>query len=405
MFLKKIKLEGDLTVWTVVLLFMIFSFLQVLAIDGNAITHSRNLLIGLLSMYFVHRLKFKYFSKLSLVGIVLCIFLLIIVFFIGPEINDAKRWLKISSGLSFQPSDLAELILLIFLSRQISKYRDFLHNWSGFVKYLLLPILLVCSLIFPSNLSTAVLLFVNCLFLMIISKLHYKYLLTIVGVPFVLSLLIYSMFSGHFSSPNIIDRKLENHKKCFNKECVESKDICWRYMTIRTLPRMETWVSRLDAYFYPQDDNNINEGYQLYNAKIAIKRGGLFGAGPGKGIQKHNIYAPSSDFIFANLIEQYGIILGALPLVLLYLIFFYRSIIISQKTKSLFGSLMVASIAFSIILQAIGHMGVNIGLFPVTGQTLPLISQGGTSIIFTCISVGVILSVSRNSNDRNYETI
>ena len=116
MFLKKIKLRGDLTVWTVVLLFMIFSFLQVLAIDGNAVAHSRNLLIGLLSMYFVHKLKFKYFSKLSLVGMVLCVFLLIVVFFIGPEINDAKRWLKISSGLSFQPSDLAELILLIFIN-------------------------------------------------------------------------------------------------------------------------------------------------------------------------------------------------------------------------------------------------------------------------------------------------
>ena len=169
------------------------------------------------------------------------------------------------------------------------------------------------------------------------------------------------------------------------------------------MPRSATWVNRIDGYFSPKNDHLIDKGHQLNESKIAIKNGGLLGKGPGKGIQRHFLYAGSSDFVYAITIEQYGILLGGVFPMFLYLLLFYRSILIYQKTESVFGSLMVASLSFAFIFQAVINMGVNVGIFPVTGQTLPLISKGGTSIIFSCIAIGIILSVSRNSKDRDYE--
>ena len=169
------------------------------------------------------------------------------------------------------------------------------------------------------------------------------------------------------------------------------------------MPRSVTWVNRIDGYFSPTNDHLIDKGHQLNESKIAIKNGGLLGKGPGKGIQRHFLYAGSSDFVYAITIEQYGILIGGVFPMFLYLLLFYRSILIYQKTESVFGSLMVASLSFAFIFQAVINMGVNVGIFPVTGQTLPLISKGGTSIIFSCIAIGIILSVSRNSKDRDYE--
>ena len=169
------------------------------------------------------------------------------------------------------------------------------------------------------------------------------------------------------------------------------------------MPRSVTWVSRIDSFILDSENNNKSSGYQINESKIAIKNGGVFGKGPGKGIQRHFLYAGESDFIYALTIEQYGVIFGGLLPIFLYLLFFYRSIIISRKTESVFGSLTIASLSFAFIFQAAVNMSVNVGLFPVTGQTLPLISKGGTSIIFTCIAIGIILSISRNTEDRDYE--
>ena len=207
---------------------------------------------------------------------------------------------------------------------------------------------------------------------MIFAKVHYKYLLSIVGIS------VFGIFLMYFSGKYI---------PAFQE----------------TIPRSVTWVNRIDGFISPKEDHLKHEGHQLNESKIAIKNGGLFGKGPGKGIQRHFLFAGSSDFIYAITVEQYGIIIGGIFPMLLYLLFFYRSIIISQRTESVFGSLMVASLSFALLLQAAVNMAVNVGLFPVTGQTLPLISKGGTSIIFTCIAIGVILSVSRDSNDRDYE--
>jgi cell division protein FtsW len=372
-FSKYIKVEGDKTIWTVVILLLFVSVLVVASVEGISATksHIRNIIMGLLVMYAVHKLKFKYFSKLSIVGIVVSIFLLLFVLVLGPEINGAKRWVSMG-GLSFQPSDFAKIMLLIFMSRQISKYRSSLKDWKGFIWYLLAPLVIICVLILPSNFSTSALVFFNGLMLMLFAKIHYRFLLSIIAISIFGISVIY--FGGKYVS--------------IVKEIV---------------PRSETWVSRIDGFLDPSENHNKNKGHQLNESKIAIKNGGFFGKGPGKGVQRHFLYAGSSDFIYAITVEQYGLILGGIFPMLLYLIIFYRSIIISHRTESVFGSLMVASLSFALIFQAAVNMAVNVGLFPVTGQTLPLISKGGTSIIFTCIAVGIILSVSRNPEDRDYE--
>jgi cell division protein FtsW len=372
-FSKYIKVEGDKTIWTVVILLLFASVLVVASVEGISATksHIRNIIMGLLVMYAVHKLKFKYFSKLSIVGIVVSIFLLLFVLVLGPEINGAKRWVSMG-GLSFQPSDFAKIMLLIFMSRQISKYRSSLKDWKGFIWHLLAPLVIICVLILPSNFSTSALVFFNGLMLMLFAKIHYRFLLSIIAISIFGISVIY--FGGKYV-PIV-------------KEIV---------------PRSETWVSRIDGFLDPSENHNKNEGHQLNESKIAIKNGGFFGKGPGKGVQRHFLYAGSSDFIYAITVEQYGLILGGIFPMLLYLIIFYRSIIISHRTESVFGSLMVASLSFALIFQAAVNMAVNVGLFPVTGQTLPLISKGGTSIIFTCIAVGIILSVSRNPEDRDYE--
>ena len=372
-FSKYIKVEGDKTIWTVVILLLFTSVLVVASVEGISATksHIRNIIMGLLVMYAVHKLKFKYFSKLSIVGIVVSIFLLLFVLVLGPEINGAKRWVSMG-GLSFQPSDFAKIMLLIFMSRQISKYRSSLKHWKGFIWYLLAPLVIICVLILPSNFSTSALVFFNGLMLMLFAKIHYRFLLSIIAISIFGISVIY--FGGKYV-PIV-------------KEIV---------------PRSATWVSRIDGFLDPSENHNKNEGHQLNESKIAIKNGGFFGKGPGKGVQRHFLYAGSSDFIYAITVEQYGLILGGIFPMLLYLIIFYRSIIISHRTESVFGSLMVASLSFALIFQAAVNMAVNVGLFPVTGQTLPLISKGGTSIIFTCIAVGIILSVSRNPEDRDYE--
>ena len=370
---KHIKLEGDKTIWTLVFLLLIISVLVVYSVEGLSSTksHFRNILIGLITMYAVHKLKFKYFSKLSVVGIIISIFLLIFVYFIGMEINGAKRWISIGS-LSFQPSDFAKISILVFMSRQISKYRDYINNWKDFCWYLFLPLVITCALILPSNFSTATLVFINGFMLMMFARIKLKFLSSIVMIAVLGSSVVY--FAGKYISP--------------------FQDL---------MPRSITWVNRIDAFISPTDDHIIDEGHQLNESKIAIRNGGILGKGPGKGIQRHFLYAGSSDFVYAITVEQYGILIGGFFPIFLYLLFFYRSIIISQKTKSVFGSLMVASLSFALLLQAVINMGVNVGLFPVTGQTLPLISKGGTSIIFTCVAIGIILSVSRDSNDREYE--
>tara|TARA_B100000902_G_scaffold399870_1_gene473221 strand:+ start:47991 stop:49124 length:1134 start_codon:yes stop_codon:yes gene_type:complete len=373
--LNKINIKGDRTIWGVVFFLGLFSILIVYSAAGitHIFKHFIRLSIGFGCMYLVHLLKFKYFSRIGVLGFWISIILLLCALIFGPSINAANRWLNIA-GQSFQPSDIAKLSIILFAARQLSKQRHLLSEFKGIFIHILTPIVVICLLILPADFSTAALVFMNGLVLIFIAKIDLKYIFSILGIALFSVLMLYATA---------------------------------KYVPIvnELMPRSSTWVSRIDSFFIPSESYNLDQGYQSNQGKIAIHKGGLFGVGPGKSVQRNFVYASSSDFIFAIMIEEYGLLIGAFIPILLYMILFYRAVQITNKTDSRFGGLIASGLAFSLVFQAMINMAVAVGLMPVTGQTLPLVSMGGTSILFSCITIGIILSVSRDSTDRNYETI
>ena len=369
---SNIKLEGDRTIWGVVFFLSLFSLLVVYSTAGWSFlfSHFIKLSIGIFCMYITHRIKFKYFSKIGQLAYFLSLGLLALVLIIGVSINGASRWLSIA-GLQFQPSDIAKLAILLFLARQISKQRDYLHNFKDFCWYIVGPLFLICVLILPNNFSTSALVFVNGLVIMYIARIKLKFLSIIILLSVLGSISIY----------------LTSKYTSFGSDI---------------MPRSTTWVSRIDNFFDDNISNVQDKAFQQTQALVAIQNGATTGVGPGKSIQRSILPYSSSDFIYAIIIEEYGII-GGVATILAYIILLFRAIIISFKVESLFGSLVTVSVIFSLVFQAIINMLVSVEILPVTGQTLPLISMGGTSIVFTCVSIGIVLSISRDSKDREYE--
>ena len=374
-FLKNIHLRGDKVIWAVVFALSIFSVLLVYSTAGwnFLFNHLIKLFIGLFFLYQVHKIKFKYFAKIGVLGFFISIVLLILVFIMGVTVNGASRWLSIA-GFQFQPSDIAKLSILLFMARQLSKYRFEIKNFKYLLFYVIFPLFVICALILPNNFSTSALIFLNGLVLMYVAKVKMKYLSTIVGVGVLGASLIYIVAK---TNPEFVNQ---------------------------FMPRSSTWVSRIDSYFNDEKKQELNQDYQQQQALVAIYNGGFSGKGPGKSTQRNLLPYSSSDFIFAIMVEEYGLVVGALLPILLYLILFYRSLRVASKITSVFGGLLCVGLMFSLVFQAFINMLVSVGVLPVTGQTLPLISMGGTSILFTCITVGIILSVSNDTTDREYET-
>jgi len=373
--LKNIQLEGDKVIWGVVFALSIFSILLVYSTAGwdFLFNHLIKLFIGLFFLYQVHKIKFKYFAKIGVLGFFISIVLLILVFIMGVTVNGASRWLSIA-GFQFQPSDIAKLSILLFMARQLSKYRADIKNFKYLSFYILLPLFVICALILPNNFSTSALIFLNGLVLMYVAKVNIKHIISIISVGIFGASLIYIVAK---TNPEF---------------------------TNQFMPRSSTWVSRIDSYFIDEKQQELNQDYQQQQALVAIYNGGFSGKGPGKSTQRNLLPYSSSDFIFAIMVEEYGLIVGALLPILLYLILFYRALRIANKITSVFGGLLCVGLMFSLVFQAFINMLVSVGVLPVTGQTLPLISMGGTSILFTCITVGIILSVSNDTSDRRYET-
>ena len=372
---KNIQLEGDKVIWGVVFALSIFSILLVYSTAGwdFLFNHLIKLFIGLFFLYQVHKIKFKYFAKIGVLGFFISIVLLILVFIMGVTVNGASRWLSIA-GFQFQPSDIAKLSILLFMARQLSKYRDDIKNFKYLSFYILFPLFVICALILPNNFSTSALIFLNGLVLMYVAKVNIKHIISIISVGIFGASLIYIVAK---TNPEF---------------------------TNKFMPRSSTWVSRIDSYFIDEKQQELNQDYQQQQALVAIYNGGFSGKGPGKSTQRNLLPYSSSDFIFAIMVEEYGLIVGALLPILLYLILFYRALRIANKITSVFGGLLCVGLMFSLVFQAFINMLVSVGVLPVTGQTLPLISMGGTSILFTCITVGIILSVSNDTSDRRYET-
>ena len=374
-FLKNINLKGDKVIWGVIISLSLFSVLLVYSTAGweYLFSHLIKLSVGLFFLYQVHKIKFKYFAKIGVLGFVISIILLLLVFVIGVTVNGASRWLSIA-GVQFQPSDIAKLSILLFMARQLSKYRHEIKDFKFLFLYVLAPLIVICSLILPNNFSTSALIFLNGLVLMFVAKVNIKYIASIIGLGIFGTLFIYGIAK--------ISPELSN----------------------KIMPRSATWVSRVDNYFNTKEVKKLDQDYQQQQALVAIYNGGFSGVGPGKSTQRNILPYSSSDFIFAIMVEEYGLLIGAIFPMLLYLILFYRALRISTKIASVFGGLICVGLMFSLVFQAFVNMLVSVGVLPVTGQTLPLISMGGTSILFTCITLGIVLSVSNDTSDREYET-
>mgnify|MGYP005633589195 FL=1 len=373
--LKNINLKGDKVIWGVIISLSLFSVLLVYSTAGweYLFSHLIKLSVGLFFLYQVHKIKFKYFAKIGVLGFVISIILLLLVFVIGVTVNGASRWLSIA-GVQFQPSDIAKLSVLLFMARQLSKYRHEIKDFKFLFLYVLAPLIVICSLILPNNFSTSALIFLNGLVLMFVAKVNIKYIASIIGLGIFGAFFIYGIAK--------ISPELSN----------------------KIMPRSATWVSRVDSYFNTKEVKKLDQDYQQQQALVAIYNGGFSGVGPGKSTQRNILPYSSSDFIFAIMVEEYGLLIGAIFPMLLYLILFYRALRIATKIASVFGGLICVGLMFSLVFQAFINMLVSVGVLPVTGQTLPLISMGGTSILFTCITLGIILSVSNDTADREYET-
>jgi cell division protein FtsW len=369
--------KGDRAIWGLVVIFMIYSLLAVYSSSVNVAfrNHGGNttyflrsqlmmLTAGLLIIVIVHYLPYRIYSSLAGIAIIVSVILLVLTFFFGVRINDATRWLEIPFiGFRIQTSDIAKVALVIYLARTLSKYQNQLKDFVLVTKFFMLPVFVICALIMPENLSTAIMVFGICILILFIGGVPLKYLLAYIGLA-VVFIILFAL-------------------------------LLW---LIREDNRVMTWIERLIAFFTGKGDTG--DDYQINQAKIAISTGGLFGKAPGHSIQRNILPQSNSDFIFAIIIEEYGLLLGAIPLVFAYLILLFRGITIVKKCDTAFPAYLVLGLVVMIVSQAMLNMMVATGILPVTGQTLPLVSWGRTSVIIMCFAIGVILSVSRVVNAR-----
>jgi cell division protein FtsW len=374
----RLKFRGDQYIWFAVFMLSLIGLLAVYSAtgslafkkqDGNTeyfvIRHVMFLFGGFFLMYFFHLLDYKYFSRISQLAVWVAIGLLILTLVFGNDINDAKRTITVF-GVTFQSSDFAKFALIMFIARYLSKNQEELNSLKGF-GLIITYITVICLLIMPENLSTSVVLFLTCSILLFIGNARLRHLALLGGVFSLMALIGAGIL---LKAPDSI------------------------------LPgRAATWKARIENF----RGSDSAESFQTTQAKIAIVGGGLFGKGPGKGEQSAYLPHPYSDFIFAVIIEEYGLLFGGISVILLYLLILFRSIRIVLKSPRAFGALLAVGLAFSMVLQAFIHMAVASSLFPVTGLTLPLISMGGTSIIFTSAAFGVLLSVSRSVEEQKPE--
>lgn len=376
-------LQGDRAIWAIAALLALFSFLPVYSAasnlayingDGNTlrflIKHGMHLILGFAILYGVHKIPHHYFKGLSVIFLPLVLVLLIVTLAQGTVMAgaNAARWIRIPfMGVGFQTSTLAAVVLMVYVARYLARIKDKQITFKETLVPLWLPVGLVLALILPANFSTTAIIFAMVIALVFLGGYPLKYLGAIIGAGLVMLLLFVLLakaFPGMF--PN----------------------------------RVDTWISRVENF--ASDEVDADADYQIEKAKIAIASGGAFGQGPGKSVQKNFLPQSSSDFIYAIIVEEFGL-LGGLFLMLLYLLLLFRITVIAHKAESIFAKLLVVGVGMPIVFQALINMAVAVELFPVTGQTLPLVSSGGTSIWMTCLAIGIVLSVSAKREVKKQE--
>lgn len=361
------ELRGDRSIWMIVAVLAIFSLLAVYSATGHAafrirggdtesylIRHLFFIITGLVITYLCYLMHYTQYMKVAPILLVISVPLLVYTIAFGVEVNEARRWLEVPFvGITIQTSDIAKLALIIYVARAISAKQEYIKDFNSAFLPIVVPILIICGLIAPSDLSTSLLLFFTCMMMMFLGRVSFKYILLLIFLGIVVFALL--IVIGQFTD----------------------------------IVRSDTWVERLTEFM-----TNTEGGYQVQHAKIAIANGNYFGDGPGNSVMRNYLPAPYSDFIYAIICEEYGII-GGFILICLYVLLFFRCVRVVTRSPKAFGAMLVLGLGLIISLQAMINIAVSVHLVPVTGLNLPWVSKGGTSILFSSIAFGMILSVSR----------
>ncbi len=360
------EFKGDRAIWMVIAMLCLASVLAVYSATGTLawkskngdttlflITHVVRLAFGLALIYVCHLLHYQKYNRMAPFLLLTVVGLLIFTLLFGVRINEASRWISLG-GISFQPSELAKIVLVIHVARELTRKQEIITSWKEAFVPIILPVLVVCGLIAPANLSTSMVLFVTCIALMFIGRVRPRFI-------FLLALLGVVVFAGLIVVGELFPDAV----------------------------RVSTWISRLQEYVYVEDG-----GYQVQQAKIAIANGGWGGVGPGNSISRNFLPYVYADFIYPLICEEYGLI-GGLVILSLYVMLFFRTVAMVTRSPKAFGAFLAIGLSLSLTIQALANIAVSVHLVPSTGLTLPMISMGGTSIIFTSIALGIILSVSK----------
>lgn len=385
------KTRGDKVIWALVILLTLVSLLAVYSATGSLAYKNYKgnteiylfkqiafILAGIMVIYFAHLVNYTFYSKAAQIAFLISLPLLFYTLFFGVRMNEGSRWIRLPLiNMTMQTSDFARLALFMYLARLISKKQTVIKDFKKGFLPVITPVALTCALIAPANLSTALLLGASCLLLMFIGRVKTKHILITVGIA-----LIPIAF--------LITAAIVRHGKQNTEEVVVTKK-----SSSNLLGRVDTWIGRVESFMYGSKDDVDNDAYQVNQAKIAISKGGIFGVGPGNSTTRDYLPQAYNDFIYAIIMEEYGLVGGAF-IMFIYLVFLYRCIRIYKRCPFAFGAFLALGLSFTLAIQAVANMAVTVNLFPVTGVTLPLVSMGGTSFIFTCLSIGIILSVARN---------
>jgi cell division protein FtsW len=371
---NKIKPRGDQFMWGIIFILSIWGLLAIYSSTG-ALAYKKNggmveiyliqqaglLCVGFFIMFFVHSIHYKHFVSLSKLLLYITYPLLIYTLFFGLEINGARRWVNFF-GLTFQSSDIAKLALIMFVTRELARKQEEIKDLKKSFLPILTHITLICVLIAPENLSTALVLFSTCMVIMFIGRVSLNHLFGVAGAGILAGLLLFGIL---FAVPE---------------------------KALKGTGRLLTWKNRVESFGKKETDPD--KTFQNDHAKIAIASGGIMGKFPGNSTERNFLPEAYSDFIYAIIAEEYGMI-GAVIMLFLYMFFLYRAMRMVLKSPKAFGALIAVGLSFSLVLQALINMAVAVNIFPVTGLTLPLVSKGGTSILLTSVAFGVIMSVSR----------
>src|SRR6478609_3548878 len=377
--------RGDKYIWGIVVLLALTSLLVVYSATGllaykmykgntevYLFRQFSFIVLGFLLIYFLHRVNYTLYSRVSLILYLISVPLLVYTLFFGAEINEGSRWIKLPViNMTFQTSDFARLALFMYLSRQLSRKQEVIKDFKKGFLPVIIPIVITCALIMPANLSNALLTGATAMLLLFIGRVSMKHILLVSCIALIPIAIIVSVAVTTYKSDS--------------KSGVADN--------LQDVGRFSTWVKRVQDFIYTKDSE---VPYQVQQANIAIANGGvLFGLGPGNSRQRNFLPQAYNDFIYDIIIEEYGLLGGAF-VIFIYLVFLFRCIRVFRRCPYAFGAFLALGLSFTLVIQAVANMAVNVNIVPVTGVTLPLISMGGSSFLFTCAAIGIVLSVARN---------